>query len=54
VTVDWTTKISQPASTAIGANFFVLAGVAETATVIPSAYISRTLWAMSSGCIDCV
>ena len=29
VTVDWTTKISQPASTAMRANFFVLAGVAR-------------------------
>ncbi len=35
VTVDWTTKMSQPASTAMGANFLVLAGVQETATVMP-------------------
>ena len=48
VTVLWTTKISQPASTAIGANRFALAGVHDTATVTPSAFICFTRSAISS------
>ncbi len=54
VTVDWTTKMSQPASTAIGAKRLALAGVQETATVMPSAFICSTRRPMSSGLIGSV
>ena len=51
VTVDWTTKMSAPASTAIGASFLVLAGVQETAQTPPPSLISRTRRPISSSLI---
>ena len=45
VTVDCTTMMSAPASTATGASFLVLAGVTDTAQTAPVALISRTRWA---------
>ncbi len=49
VTVDWTTKMSTPASTASGANRLVLAGVQETAQTAPRDLTSRTRFPMRSG-----
>ena len=48
VTVDCTTNTSAPASTAMGASFFVLAGVQETAQVTPPSLIARMRRPMSS------
>ena len=42
VTVDWTNRMSAPASTAIGERRLVLAGVSETAQATPSRLISST------------
>ena len=40
VTVDWTTRISAPASVIIGAKRLVLAGVTETAHTAPDCLIA--------------